>query len=375
MAAPNIPTQPPPSPEESPSPAGSFRPDPILRWLQQYSVRRVWVLVAVVHLAIYFLTGLLVEVRHHGEQYQSIFELAELMNGFGVWVVFVPTMWAYYRWLPVASLAMARKLQEQGVIGPVTSDQVSISLSDVIGEALSARWTYVVSLLAITLSIFVAFAIFIPIQNTSLGRVNFWYYTAESRAVFLVQCAINCWVIFLLIARAIAIARALDQYFRTRNCIRKLVPYHADGCAGMGPVGDLAVRVVYIAVILAGWIVLLGAVYPALSGGSTNWAIMAALFAIYLMALSVSLYALLWRPHSAMQDYKDARIGRASEPVLVLQDKMAELLQESDLSNLELLADHARKIDRDQSGFGIYGSPDSNMADLAVISAKIRRSG
>lgn len=167
------------------SPNQPFVSDPIYRFISKVSPFRVWITSLVVYVAIYILVGFSVDYFHRGENYLSIRDLAEVVNGISVWVIFVPTAWSYYRWLPELVLKNIEYLEAKEIIASKTRndhDQALLSLD--LRKSLGSKWVYTLAVLAAIVSYLYLIFVVVPFQNIRLGKIDFWYYTKGSMIVF-----------------------------------------------------------------------------------------------------------------------------------------------------------------------------------------------
>ena len=159
--------------------------DPIYRLTSKVSIPVFWIIIVLIHLTVYIIVGITVDRLYpNATNLLGIHDWAEVINGVNVWVIFTPTAWAYYRWLPGSVLDGFRKIEELGIISSL-HDNNNLSLSDMLQRGIDSKWIHILAVAATIVSFLYSFLIVIPAQEKALnGLIDFWYYTAGSRFFF-----------------------------------------------------------------------------------------------------------------------------------------------------------------------------------------------
>jgi hypothetical protein len=290
--------------------------------LSRASTFQVWSISLIVHLLIYLAVGLAVDYFNPAaENVLGIFDDAELAIGTTVWLIFVPVVWAYYRWLPAAALDACKKIEELGIV-PVTKSTKGgpTMLSTSVRESLSAAWIPWLAVAATVVSISYLLLVSIPVQRQQLDMVSFWHYTPAALAALCVVYTATNYVLFVFVFRMIQATLAIWRFFR-KHAIVRLYPLHPDKCGGMGPIGLFVSRLAIILIVIPVWVTMLS-IFTIIAGGEAQFSIGLVAYVIYAILMPVVVIPPLWQPHKAMQEYKDRLLLEISRELLEVKDRL-----------------------------------------------------
>lgn len=293
----------------------------LIGWLP---VPVIWGGMLALNVVIYVAVGLLVNNYYPAasadfQNIQRINEPAEIMNGINIWVIFVPALWAYYRWFPEGIFKNLYNVEQRGVISPVEGEP----LSSRIHRRMGSKWIYAIASLATIVSLSYWFFILVPGQQSALnGMINFWYYKWWTILFFLFIYAPANYIFFIYILRALISVFAINSYFRSPNAIRKLYPMYPDQCGGMGEVGALAANTILIIVLVPTWATIYS-FYTTLAGGQSLFFLLAIVYVVYLILAPIILTMFLWQPHKAMLQFKYKQLNEISVELLRIKNSIS----------------------------------------------------
>lgn len=295
-------------------------PDPLYSTIAKVPLAVVWLVACFVFVGLWIIVGFLVDYQHSGEAYLSIRSTAEFVNGVSVWLVFVPTIWVYYRWLPSRLVGIITRLEKNEVLaeGKAGAGQKCL-LSDQLNRAFFSSWIQLLAMVATAVSYTILMYVAVPIQNQKLALVDFWYYTPAAKAVFSALYLIANYVLFTFAFRAIAMVILLQRYFSQVGVIKYIYPLHPDGSGGLGGLGQLSIRLGLFAVLVATWATIY-ALYPTFSGGQPQWAMTILIYIIYIFIAPFVVILPMWQPHLAMLKYKNDKLETLSKELLALDE-------------------------------------------------------
>jgi len=312
--------------------------EPIYRAISRFSVSTCWFLALCIHLSIYLIVGLLFDHFYpHAENVLRIRDLAEIVNGVNVWVIFVPMVWGYYRWLPESFYKTAKTLEERKII-------TEGLLSTAVRSALNARWIHLLSVIATGLSFSYLYLYVIPVQGSVLPSIDFWYYTRSNLFIFSLLYMITNYILFNLIFRALSVSVTLYKYFQTPDSILVLYPLHPDKCGGISSIGELSIRVSLFGTFFPIYITILST-YTLLAGGSAQFLTYLVVYVVYLICIFLLLLFLIWQPHKAMARYKHKLLATVSESLFNLEATTIEAIKNNDWNKLKGMTERQRTLE------------------------------
>jgi hypothetical protein len=302
----------------------------------------VWILVLITNICVYVSVGLIIDYLYpNAKDLQSIHDVAEIVNGINVWIIFIPLIWAYYRWLPESAIQSVTTLEKLGIISSV--DGKGGLLFD-LHRWLSNRWIHVFGGLSVLASFLYMIYIFIPSQNFQLHMINFWYYTKWSKTLFFILYIPVNYALFVFLIRLFIIVIAIYRYFGHHNNLIKLYPLHPDKCGGMGEIGFITSRMVLLMVVFPVWITVNAYIAPIIAGGGSQVTTALIVYAFYIVIVPLVLFFLLWRPHKAMEYYKRQQLMDISTKLLSLQDLLTQKNRAEDWDGLKNAQENYRQV-------------------------------
>ncbi len=297
--------------------------DPIYSFISKMPILVVWGTILAINIVVYIAVGLMVNKIYpsaNPEIYkiQRINDPVEILSGVNVWVIFVPTLWAYYRWFPEKVLKSFIKIEERGIVSPISS----VPISKVLQRRLASKWVYIIATVAAIISVSYAIFVLAPMQEISFkGTINFWYYTWWTKLFFVILYAPANFIFFAYIVRALITVATINSYFQQPSIIRNLYPMHSDKCGGMGEIGYLASTTVLIIVLVPIWLALFS-LYAILSNGDSMILTLAIVYILYLILAPLILTFFLWQPHKAMERFKIQQLDEISSELLWIKNSI-----------------------------------------------------
>jgi hypothetical protein len=304
--------------------------DPIYLIIGKMSVPFVWGAILAFNIVVYVAVGLMINKIYpsaNPEIYkiQRITDPAEIMNGVNVWVIFVPALWAYYRWFPEKVLKNFITIEERGIISPVSATPIS----KVLQRRLASKWVYIIAALAAVISVSYALLILAPMQEIEFnGLINFWYYTWWSKLFYLILYAPANFIFFAYVMRALITVVTINSYFQQPFVIRSLYPLHSDKCGGIGEIGYLASKTVLIIVLVPIWIGMFS-LYSILTNGKSMMLTLGIVYILYLILAPIILALFLWQPHKAMEQFKVRQLDEISCELLWIKNSISEKIKDT----------------------------------------------
>ncbi len=309
--------------------------------LRRFSTTGVWFLFAGIYLAVYLSVGISMELLYHGQPFISITYPAEMLNGFNVFVLLLPSVWAFYRWLPEAAFDAAGELEAKGILRPVSVDKTpSQSFSQILKDSFNHRLVYILALITCVIASVYTMTIGAQTNSEALGLTDFWYYKPIPYAILSVIFVHAAYAFFVLIFRLLALVVSILRYFRNPGVIQALYPLHPDHCGGMGGLGKIASRVVILAAIIAMWMVIY-AYYPTLNGGGLQVVTMAILGVVYSILAPVILLLQIVPPHRSMVAYRYKLLEDISAKI---QTSLMCVVDDIDAGDIGALAKESEEV-------------------------------
>jgi ABC-type multidrug transport system fused ATPase/permease subunit len=309
--------------------------DPIYRFVSRLSVSGVWFAVALFNTIVYLIVGFSIDYLYpNATNLLGIRDRAEIINGINVSIVFIPMIWAYYRWLPEAVGKYIRQIEEMEVIGPAGQGS-SKKLSELLAARINTWWFHLVAVVASGISCLYMLLVFIPAQHRSIGLIDFWYYTPLSNIIFFMGYVSVNYALFVFLLRVVAVVVTIDRTFREPDRIKNLYPLHPDKCGGIGNIGLLTSRMTLIMVIFPIWITTV-ALFAMLAGGQMLAMEVLLVYILYAILVPFILASLLWQPHMAMVAYKNKQMTEIARKLKKVEEQLNGMTE----NNLEQMKRH-----------------------------------
>lgn len=318
-----MPKTPKPKTESLPLPTQYLITDPLYRFTSRMPTMGIWLIVLLSHVFVYVTVGFTIDNRYPtATDLLGIRDLAEIINGINVWVIFVPIVWAYYRWLPENIISGIREIEDAHVIK--VPEEYTARLSSILLRRINSSWIYVLALTAMIISFFYLLLVVIPQQQVTLnGLIDFWYYTTGSTFFFFLLYLPANYVTFVFALRVLVIVISVNSFFQDPRTVACLYPLHPDKCGGMGNIGGLVSKITLVLVLVPIWITIFS-LYTVLAGGESQFITALIVYAVYLVILPIVLFLPLWQPHKAMVQYKNELLLRISKDLLKIETELSQ---------------------------------------------------
>lgn len=219
------------------------------------------------------------------------------------WLVFLPAVWAYYAWQPVAIVRLHACLSASLAADPPAAGRARPpSHYGHIG------WT----LVALPLPI-LEFYRFMTAQTFHSAGPWIYQSTLTLKAAFVLLACVTYYMVALILVRQVAATVTVNRVFRhERVPVRHL---HPDRCGGLGYLGEFALGVAPL--ILAaglnlslGWIRLIDGLSP---DDPSKVASLVAVSVVYVVGSILAFVPPLWSAHKEMLDQRDAWLNDIAE--------------------------------------------------------------
>lgn len=342
--------------------------DPVYRLISKGSTPTIWTIILIIHLAVYIAVGLMIDSRYPNvPNILRIRDSAEIINGINVWVIFVPTIWAYYRWLPENVFSMIREMETAGIIKvPSNSHE---TLSGLLGMNINSKWIHVIAIASTTLSFFYLLMVVIPTQEETLnGLIDFWYYTTGSKFFFFLLYLLANYITFVFVLRVLVTVASVNRFFQIQNAVARLYPLHPDKCGGMGNLGNLISKITLIVVLVPIWITIFS-LYTLIAGGESQFITTLIVYIVYLLLLPLVLVLPLWQPHKAMVRYKNDLLVGISKELLDIEVRLTEGGNNRDRRKMKNQLEYYKQIQE------IYNTLEKNIPTWPISISVLRSFG
>jgi hypothetical protein len=284
--------------------------DPLIRLFRKLEYRNiVWTSLVAIAINGIFVIGLgyLVSTlyKNAGYQFVDITDSRELPIVVFVFLIFIPIIWSFYVWQPRAIQNIFLELSNNGVIG---FREQTASLDAFIDKRVNAPCDQIHNFLIALLFTIGNIAIWFGANSANdpflFGQsAKWWSINPILLWLFWIPLVfVNVYMISWIIIRQVIAISALTHLYRSATISMKAL--HPDGCNGLAPVGDYAMRITSMAVLFGFWVAF-WIVSPLLFGlplGLKADTIL--LLLAYIIAVPALLIPPVWATHSAMSRIK-----------------------------------------------------------------------
>ncbi|HZQ07315.1 MAG TPA: hypothetical protein VFD70_12115 [Anaerolineae bacterium] len=321
------------------------RHDPLLRLFYRLFPTSSWPLLLValpLYTALIFAAGFAISdsYRRAGLPILASDDPRTLYFDIFAYFIFIPLVWLFYTWQPRGLWYALASLASAGIVGErkhglTKPPRISLrtAFDNRLNLLIALGWT--VFALAVWVN-----SLSVP-QNPWLAGYSGPWFTVNPLYFWLVWVPLvyaTVYMIAWIFIRQVAITLALNQVFRSFEI--KPMLFHPDGVNGLGAIGDFAIRMGLLVVLLGFWVAL-GAIYPTFFGQSVNikFDIMFT-FAVYICCVPLTLLPPVWGAHQAMLEVKTRLVRAVAEPIEAL---IADVNPEHILMNQQLLNELERR--------------------------------
>jgi hypothetical protein len=272
---------------------------------------RQFLLIAVFHIVIWLSVGLISETVYPENKIIWVSSISEMTFGGFLFGIFIPTIWAYYAWLPRGVLRLAGELCSKRIIPfhgvSEEKDHDERDLLDILESAMTFRFLPTIAVIGIGIALLVFFKVSSPFESTSSeGIVSFWFVDWWTKVIIACLFLVNAYVILLFALKAASVAISIGRYFKAREILH-LYLLHPDKSGGMGSIGKLAFNISYFAVLIgfwATWLILL----PLLRSGDPDFYTAITLYPAYIAFAIIIMVSTIYPAHQAMKKYKLSKL-------------------------------------------------------------------
>jgi len=312
-----------------PLPASLTAPGFMRRHLASFATIAIYLFLAVI-------PGLMISLSAHRGDDDSFVRLTdwrELPGALVLYLLLAPVIWTFYLWQPRLILEVFDGLARSGAIGPargagVTADEVLRKIgASFIDLTVSVRsWRITRGSLLAVLSVGVAIStllIWPPTAPAPFDRLlpesdRYWWRTVPLYfwCVWLPLVFINVYMLVWIVIRQTVMIANIQRLLRLFDV--EPIPFHPDGSNGFAPIGNYAVTIVRVALVIGGWALVL-----LLSGPVTGHGLYVAPHTLFLVFVQVLLtpYLLLgpvWYAHRVMQSAQERALQRVGDSIRTL---------------------------------------------------------
>ena len=319
--------------------------DPIYCMIEKFHPYQVWLSTIFFDLLIYFLAGIIINLKFPTQNFVHIQDKAELLNGFNVWVFIIPLVWYWFRWTPQAIMEILQQLLENGLIHKSLNGN---DIEQLVSQSFSKKGIYFIGLIG-ALVYMLFYSLFIKQQNISLGKPDFWFMSNVTFGILLFLIAFAAYLIFTLAFRIIFAFRELAIYFRSTDSIKKIIPLHPDGCGGFSSLGVFCKKALFFVVLGNFWPLIFN-FFPVLTGGTKVGPIILIIYSFIFLIVPFFFILPLVFPHKAMKKYKENILLKISGELFILERKMlnnsyTEIELKKDMEKYHALVDIYKTVD------------------------------
>lgn len=300
--------------------------DRVFCLIERLSPLSVWWRVVVIYVTIYIIVGLAVKFRYPQGNYLAINDTSEMLNGFNVWVFFLPMIWLLYRWIPQEMLRIIDELSRNQFIG---NGQDGSTPEDKLKKSFSHKFIYLGAWIGSVVSILIYALLLIPAQSESIGKPDFWFYTPTTSVVLLLIFLFSVYILFVMVFRLFSGLLSIAGCFKVSESVKKISPLHPDGCGGFASLGKFSKKLLLAGFAGVTWSLVYN-YFPVLTGGSSVGPLVAIIYVAYFSVIPFFFIYPIWFPHKAMKRYKDSLLNEVSRELYVLEK---EILSTGGLSN------------------------------------------
>jgi len=313
---------------------GVARIDPLYSVLRRLfrSQMQAALAVGALHALVWIVLSLIVQKELQKPGAITLLDFRNDAFGWFQWVLLVPVLWYFYRWLPEGVTNALMRLCRNGVIDFRQSGKnrqsddppdyrVPALLADLSGVLARPLWTW----LSVATATIIVLGQYFVHRPSELGAsfLSAWYATRWSVYVLEPLTGINGYVCAQFAIRTIVSTLELRRYF-SKSELKHVFLLHPDGGGGLGQLGRLSMQVALFSVFIGFWAVGI-TLYPVAYGyGGPNFSIaVLTVYALYAVLVPSTLLAILWPAHMAMKRYKYWRLHLLS---LQIQELLESLL-------------------------------------------------
>ncbi|MBM4466851.1 MAG: hypothetical protein FJ014_15085 [Chloroflexi bacterium] len=300
--------------------------DPIFKIIAKMFHRpwKAFVAAAIIHGVIYFTANVLV-----GHVYGAMYlpwnsEPDNFLLGMLIWLVVVPTGWAYSVWLPQHVLSAAQSLEAEGLIflkrrqeavkhNEGSSEPTNLGFSSRLGDVLGrSRWPLMGLILAMTVIFwFVVFAV--PEDQRIYATRISWYSEWRSYLLNVLMNGFNAWVYCTLLFKLAGILKELSNAFSGKQFEIVVHSSHPDQAGGYSRFGAVGIRIGLL-VVMIGLLISAHGLRPLAVGKPPRFDLtMCILYLGYIILAPIGLLMPIWPIHKAMQRYRESLLKEISE--------------------------------------------------------------
>jgi hypothetical protein len=270
--------------------------DPVARLLL-VRARLHYVVVGLLCLALLLITLFALPLRFPAASpAPTLQEFLPTMNGTMMivsWLLFVPVVWGFYAWQPVATVGLLRRLRELTSAGADTAIRVSPWYR-------LPAWTVI----AVLLAAWEFYRFMFTHEFTNAGP---WVFnsTVVVRAAFVFLASITYYMVAQLVIRQFITTIEIDRLFRREHVPVQFL--HPDGCGGLRVLGDHALGIVPL-ILVTGLnisLVYVRMITGGPLGSDTAVYSLVAVTVLYVAGFIACFLAPLWRAHEKMVAARD----------------------------------------------------------------------
>lgn len=296
--------------------------DPILKLIPSHLRKKTWhvfLLSGIFYISIALLLGWSVSTYYarKGLIFCPIYEWRELVTNLVAFVIVIPTFWATFVWQSQAIPSLFASLVKREIVRGEEEDIEEFLRRHLYTPANDKRNLYVViGGIAVSLLLF---GISIPPDDPFLwGYPTIWWRVNKIVfAIWLLNGAILMYPVWWVVLRDIYFLRALRMFYRKFELRPKIL--HPDGCNGLCEIGNYAMKVTGIVIVIGGWVAYL-IIFP-FWAGKPGWntnnigADTIAMMVAYLILAPLSFGSPIWETHKAMADAKKKKLQEIAERI------------------------------------------------------------
>ena len=268
--------------------------------------------------------------RFVSEPFVKITDWREFPGALFLYLVLAPVIWTFYLWQPRLIVEVFAGLAKSGAIGSALRDGVA---ADVVLRQTGRSFVRpalprgpvrlskgaLLSMLCVGLSL-AALAVWPPTAPSPLDRLVpdsevFWWRVIPPYfwAVWLPLVFVNVYMLVWIVIRQTVMIANIQRLLRHFSV--EPIPFHPDGCSGFAPIGNYAINIVRVALIVGAWVLVL-----LLSGPISGHGLYVAPYTMFLVVVQLLLtpYLLLgpvWDARRVMSRAREAALQRVGDDI------------------------------------------------------------
>lgn len=294
---------------------------------------RASVVTVILYFSVVVIPGVVISMfgdRFVSERFVKITDWREFPGALFLYLVLAPVIWTFYLWQPRLIVEVFAGLAKSGAIGSALRDGVAADVvlrqtgGSFVQPALP-RWRMrlskgaLLSMLCVGLSV-AALAVWPPTAPPPLDRLVpesevYWWRVIPPYfwAVWLPLVFVNVYMLVWIVVRQTVMIANIQRLLRHFSV--EPIPFHPDGCNGFAPIGNYAINIVRVALIVGAWVLVL-----LLSGPISGHGLYVAPYTMFLVVVQVLLtpYLLLgpvWHARRVMSGAREAALQRVGDDI------------------------------------------------------------